>query len=51
QVMDITGRTVKSMNNLQGSVQRVERDNLSNGIYFIQVISEGNRATRKVTFN
>lgn len=50
QIMDITGRTVKSMNNLQNSVQRIERDNLSNGIYFIQVISDGNRATRKVTF-
>jgi hypothetical protein len=42
-IMDITGRTVRTYNNYEFNAIRIERENLSSGTYFIQVVNNKNQ--------
>ncbi len=42
-VMDITGRVVKTINNYEFNALRIDRDGLSSGTYFINVVNSNNQ--------
>lgn len=42
-VMDITGRVVKTINNYEFNALRIERDGLTSGTYFINVVNSNNQ--------
>ncbi len=50
EMYDVIGRKVKSVSNLKATYYNIERNNLNNGIYFINVISEGKLFSKKITF-
>jgi hypothetical protein len=42
-VMDITGRVVKTINNYEFNALRIDRDGLTSGTYFINVVNSNNQ--------
>jgi hypothetical protein len=50
RIVDITGRTV-SETNVNANVHRIEKGNLKDGIYLVQVVFDNGHITKKVVFN
>ena len=49
-VYDINGRMVKSINNIDNTNYRLEREQLSNGIYFAELRFDEGFVKRKLVF-
>ena len=50
ELLDVTGRIVRSAENISSSLIRFERGNLDAGIYFLKLISSGKIVSKKICF-
>lgn len=50
EMYDMMGRKVKCVSNLKSEKHIINRDNLPNGMYFINIVSEGKVFSKKVMF-
>lgn len=48
-LFDVTGRELRRMN-VTDSIVQIDREDLQSGVYFISVIIENNRITKKIVF-
>lgn len=48
ELVDIQGRLISSYNNIEGASMKFDLSRVSNGVYFIKVISEGTIQTEKL---
>ena len=51
ELYDAMGRKVKTINNIKATTYTLNRDTLANGIYSVNIITEGKVYTKKVMFN
>ena len=50
ELYDAMGRQVKSINNIKADTYIMQRDNLLSGIYFMNVMVDGRRFSKKIIF-
>lgn len=50
ELYDVMGRKAKSVNNIKSDSYTLQRDNLPNGIYFMNVLVEGKIFSKKIVF-
>ena len=50
ELVDVTGRTLRKMENISSTHVQLERGNLFAGIYFLRIIANGKTISRKICF-